>query len=161
MTTTTMTLQEFFTRAAEQAALIFRARGELLPMFHAVDGRGEHMLIPTPWENPKQKAETIQAVTEIFKGRGVTRYAFMAEAWSAEAKMAEGKKLSDVKPYIGHMQDYPDRREILAINAEDSDGQCVMGWYYILRPEHGPATLSPLHMSEATDYVGQLMGLLR
>jgi hypothetical protein len=37
----------------------------------------------------------------------------------------------------------------------------MMGWYFILRPEHSKATLSPLHMSQATETAGQLVGLLR
>jgi hypothetical protein len=53
------------------------------------------------------------------------------------------------------------RREILTIQAEDRNGGDLAGWYYILRPEHAPATLSPLHMSEATEHQGTLHGLLR
>lgn len=67
----------------------------------------------------------------------------------------------DAMEYIGRMSEHPDRREVVAINAEDCDGANMMGWYFILRPEHGKPTLSPLHMSEATESAGQLMGLLR
>jgi hypothetical protein len=37
------------------------------------------------------------------------------------------------------------RREILTIQAEDRNGGDLAGWYYILRPEHAPATLASAH----------------
>jgi hypothetical protein len=52
-------------------------------------------------------------------------------------------------------------RSLLAVTAEDRDGTTITGWYFILRPEHSKATLSPLHMSTATKNEGELMGLLR
>jgi hypothetical protein len=73
-------------------------------------------------------------------------YAFICEAWSTMAT-----NLSEVADYMGVWTRHPDRREILSISAEDRDGTNMMGWYFILRPEHGPAKLSRLHMSPATE----------
>jgi hypothetical protein len=50
---------------------------------------------------------------------------------------------------------------ITVLMTQARDGAQMMGWYFILRPEHGPAKLSPLHMSEATEAAGQLVGMLR
>jgi hypothetical protein len=149
-------LKSFFDRAAEQAAVIFRERGEFAPMWHAVAGDGEHLLIMTPWEDSESKHAIVDRLRQLFRARGVTRYAFMCEAWAVMAS-----NLEDYDQYAGRLKEHPDRREILTVHAEDRDGGTIAGWFYILRPEHAPATLSPLNMSEATQHEGALHGMLR
>jgi hypothetical protein len=152
-------LKSFFDFAAEQAAVIFRERGEFAPMWHAVADDGEHMLICTPWEDNESKRAIVERLRELFRARGVTRYAFMCEAWAIMAPNLESVEGAYRKHHS--LKDHPDRREILTVHAEDRDGHTVAGWFYILRPEHAPATLSPLRMSEATEHQGALHGLLR
>jgi len=154
--TTTTKLQHLFDHAAKRIAVFFKENGEVAPMWHAVDRDGENMLIVTPWQNQDEKESTVDALRALFRSRGVTRYVFMGEAWTVLAP-----NLDDVGSYIGRFKEHPDRREALAIHAEDEDGSQLSGWYYILRPEHAPATLSPLHMNEATHITGTLHGLLK
>jgi hypothetical protein len=148
-------LKSFFDHAAKQAAVIFKEHGEFVPMWHTVDRNNQHMLICTPWEDSDEKHAVIDHLRQIFQAHGVKRYAFMCEAWAVLAPNLES-------PYGKHdsLKEHPDRREMLTVHAEDRDGHTLAGWFYILRPEHGPATLSPLHMSEATELKGALHGML-
>jgi len=148
-------LQDLFAHAAEHAALIFEKKGEFVPMWHAIDRDGENLVIVTPWADHDQKHVIVDHLRAFFRERGVTRYAFMCEAWSLVTP-----DLNDYDRYAGRLNEHPDRREILTIQAEDKDGNQVAGWYYILRPEHAPATLSPLTMSDADHTEGALAGML-
>lgn len=153
-------LQDFFAIAAENVARIFRESGEVLPMWHAVDGKDEHMLIATPWNDDKEKEATsnglrLMFLRLMFRLKHVKRFAFICEAWTAQvstmAEVNEGPRPSE----------HPDRREVLMIAAEDREGNTLSGFFYILRPEHGNATLSPLHMNDHDALTGRFTGMLR
>lgn len=146
-------LQEFFALAAKNIARIFHEKGEVIPMWHAVDAQGEHILIATPWSNDREKDIAVQGLRQMFKEKGVKRYAFMVEAWMRHAASRE-----DISARVS---EHPDRREIVNISAEDRKGNRLMGWYYILRPEHGKATLSPLHMGNEILTSGRFTGMLQ
>jgi hypothetical protein len=148
-------LQDFFAIAAENTACMFRKNGGVLAMWHAVDGNDEHILIATPWNNDDEKDIASGALRQMFRAKKVKRFAFICEAWTAEvstmAEVREGPRPSE----------HPDRREVLMINAEDREGNSLSGFFYILRPEHGEATLSPLHMNDYTGMTGRFTGMLR
>jgi len=149
-------LQDLFARAAERAAIIFKERGELVPMWHAMDAKDEHLVIVTPWRDQDEKYAIVERLRQLFRAQGVKRYAFMCEAWSIFTQ-----DMKEYQRYAGRLGEHPDRREILTIQAEDKHGNQVAGWYYILRPEHAPPTLSPLNMSKADYNAGALTGMLR
>jgi hypothetical protein len=151
-----MTLQQLFDFCTKQAAKMFNNTGSVVPMWHAVPATGDHMLIATPWNSAEDKDAVADILRQLFKREGVKCYAFMGEAWTAAIT-----KIPEVHKWAGKIAQHPDRREILAIHAEDDKGNALMGWYYILRPEHGPAKLSPLQTSVATESTGRLMGLLQ
>jgi hypothetical protein len=148
-------LQDFFAIAAENAANMFRVSGEVMSMWHAVDGKNEHILIATPWSNDDEKDITADALRQMFHAKKVKRFAFICEAWIATVKtmkeINEGPRPSE----------HPDRREVLMISAENREGDALSGFFYILRPEHGDATLSPLHMNDYTGLKGRFTGMLR
>ena len=149
-------LRELFDIAAKNAARMFLESDdhEVLPMWHAVLGNGEHALIASPWSSDEEKQIAITALRELFRDKQVKRYAFIVEAWTAqvtsEREVHEGPRPSE----------HPDRREILMISAEDRSGESIMGQYYILRPEHGPPKLSPLEVMPYDQMTGRMMGLL-
>jgi hypothetical protein len=148
-------LQDFFAIAAENAARMFRGSGEVLPMWHAVNGKDEHILIATPWSSDEEKDITQQGLRRMFQVQCVKRFAFICEAWTAQvstmAEVNDGPRPSE----------HPDRREVLMISAEDREGNAISGFFYILRPEHGDSTLSPLHMNDFDALQGRFTGMLR
>jgi hypothetical protein len=145
-------LRKLFDIAAENAAKMFLESDdhEVLPMWHAIQGNGEHILIATPWESDDEKEIAIGALRQMFVERHVKRFAFIVEAWVAEVKNLDGPRPSK----------HPDRREVLMISAEDRSGESIMGYYYILRPEHGPPKLSPLEVKDFDQTTGRMVGLL-
>lgn len=151
-----MTLEEFFDFTAKRAAELFAITGEILPMWHIVDRDGNHDLIMTPWHSPTEKSIMLTALRETFRERGVTRYAFMSEAWEATVQSRE-----QAEAWAQRVHDHPDRRETLTVVAEDRCGRDIVGHYYILRPEHSRAKLSPLHIHAVGESDGQTVGMLR
>jgi hypothetical protein len=151
-------LQELFAHAATTAAEMFKDTGEVLPMWHVVDANDENLLISTPWQDGDEKRLIVGQLRRMFHEKHVKRFVFMCEAWTARGT---GEQTMKAMEYIGRMEEYPDRREVLMINAEDKNGEEIAGMFYILRPEHGKPTLSELHMDKSTHSAGLMRGLLR
>ena len=149
-------LRELFDIAAENAARMFNDSDdhEVLPMWHAVQGDGEHVLIATPWRDDLEKRITVDQLRKLFAAKQVKRFVFIVEAWLAQVKTR--REVEEGPPPSQH----PDRREVLMITAEDRDGSQIMGVYYILRPEHGPPKLSPLEVQPYDQTTGRMVGLL-
>jgi hypothetical protein len=146
------TLHELFEIAKRNAALIFYRDGEVSPIWHAVPAHGPHMLCATPWHDDDEKDIAVSFLRDKFKEYNVVRFVFVVEAWVVQGKHA----LSGPQP-----SQHPDRREVLRISAEDRDGSTMSGHYYILRPEHGPATLSEFHEDpKGYAFAGRMSGLL-
>ena len=148
-----LSLQALFELARNNAARIFRQDGEIIPIWHAVPAKGEHFLIATPWKNDDEKEATVELLREAFLEHKVQKYAFMVEAWVVE----KTDTLDGPRP-----SEHPDRREVLRITAEDIDGHTLSGHFYILRPEHQPATLSPFRQDPPDMLAsGRMSGLLQ
>jgi hypothetical protein len=148
-------LQEFFANAAENAMRMFNESGEVLPMWHAEPEEGAHLLIATPWSNDEEKDIVQRGLRLAFADHKVVRYAFISEVWLATVRTLDEAK-NGPRPSV-----HPDRREALMIQAEDRYGNRISGEFYILRPEHGKPTLSPLHMDDYDVRTGRFMGMLR
>jgi hypothetical protein len=148
------TLRQLFEIGCHNAKRIFLERGEISPMWHAVPEDNEHLLIATPWSDDVEKEIAIEFLREEFRRLKVQRFVCVVEAWAVVG--SDLKTLTEVRP-----SQHPDRREVIKIQAEDRDGSALSGQYYILRPEHGPATLSPLH-EDPPDMIaaGRMTGLL-
>ena len=146
-------LQKLFDVAAMNAKRIFEDSGEVLPMWHVVDGNGDNLLLATPWTSDEEKRDIIVKLRELFRLRKVKRLVFMVEAWIAAVR-------ADSEGETPRPSEHPDRREVIIINAEDRDGSNLYGMYYILRPEHGPPTLSPLKLQAYDKTAGHMVGML-
>jgi hypothetical protein len=158
-------LRELFDIAAKNAAKMFLESDDhvVLPMWHAVQGNGEHILIATPWDGDDEKDMTVAMLRSVFRQKHVKRFAFIVEAWTAKVTPPERITTAE-QGYLEYdgprPSEHPDRREVLMITAEDRSGESIMGMYYILRPEHGPPTLSPLEVMPFNSTAGRMMGLL-
>ena len=153
--TNALTLEQLFKVACDNAARIFDQGPdhEVLPMWHAVAGNGENVLIATPWSSDEEKDAAVRSLRMLFARDQVKRFAFITEAWIRQARSMDDA-------LDGRVSEHEDRREVVMISAEDRDGSMLMGWFYILRPEHGPPKLSPLEVKDFDGSTGRMMGLL-
>jgi hypothetical protein len=151
-----MSLRELFDVACKNAARIFLEDGAVSPIWHAIPKHGdEHLLIATPWNSDREKDVAMDALRDMFKHYNVQRFVCVVEAW---AVMGRDPSILEKRPSV-----HPDRREVIRIQAEDRNGDSLSGQYYILRPEHGPATLSPFHQdpTDTLALAGRMTGLLK
>lgn len=151
-----MNAEKLFEIARTNATRIFKETGEVLPMWHAIDGDGEHMLIPTPWNSQEEKETVVEGLRALFAIAKVQRYAMVCEAWIVEIKTSDISEVYNTIP-----SEHPDRREVIRIIVEDRNGKTLSGQYYILRPEHGPPTLSPFQRHpDDFDFGGTMSNML-
>lgn len=143
-----MTLKDLFDHGAETAEFLFKAQGELIPMWLCVDDAGGmHPLIMPDMEDKDKVAATVR---QFLKKNKIVQYVAMIECWMLEEK--RDKVPAEVLSGEASLEHHPDRREAIHIMAESKSGEYQSGVYYILRPEHGKPTLSPfkvIGMNEA------------
>jgi len=148
-----MNLKKLIETADLSAEAIFRATGQLLPMYHMITVKGAHIVTPSPSQDKDLAVKIMKAALKEFN---VDSYVFLSEAWSVSAKT------EDIAVPREGLRRHPDRREIIMYSAEDRAGNQRMAHRYILRPEHGPATLSRLEiMAAANMSSGRLVGLFK
>ena len=158
MTKSIPTLRQLFELAQTNAKRVFAEDGSIVPIWHAVpeNADADQLLICSPWCNDDEKDMAVEAIRDMFKLHRVQRYVFVVEAWTVTGTSL--KVVNEARP-----SEHPDRREVVRITAEDRDGSVLSGQYYILRPEHGPVTLSPFHEDPADMSMslgGRMHGLL-
>jgi len=154
-------LKEFVTFASEQAEKIFRKTGEVLPLYHAIDAEGEHLILSAPPGDPDISVAMTKAWLAL---NNIDRVCFMNEGWILYR--VDGPEITP-----GEMdrirreglRNHPDRREVVLFNAENKAGEMQSAHRFIMRPEHGKASLSPLvinDMSRLGPGEGRMIGLL-
>jgi hypothetical protein len=95
----------------------------------------------------------------------LVRCAYVDEAWTATLRTDTPERDLLAKTQIAIMNRigvkvHPDRREAVIIGAEDYITGMMMGIRYILRPEHGKPSLSPLTIEPFNKSEGRFVGLL-
>jgi hypothetical protein len=144
--------------ASAQAEKLFRKDGVIYPIYHCIKKDGETLIVP-PLHDSKDVA--VAMMKALFVIEKIDRYVFIDEAWmlDAAASGVEGIDLERVRRE--GVKDHPDRREIVMFSAENRRGEMLTGRRFILRPEHGKPTLSPLHIDPPYDHSeGRMVGLL-
>ena len=144
-------LKSLIEHAAQFAAMVFRDKGSVAPMWICEQANGERFVVGSPWSSDNEKDLAVEALRVLFQQQQVVRYVNMVEAWTVE-------RVGKVPPERPSL--HPDRREIIAFMAESAEGESEMAVFYILRPEHGPATLSPLQWRGGM-FAGRMANLLR
>lgn len=148
-------LRKLFDFGAASAEHLFKAQGHLLPMWVGVTKRGGHL--PLIIRDMDDKDKVAEAIKTWLKKHGISRYVSMLECWTYEGKeipaeITEGRSL----------EENPDRREAIHLMAEDKDGNYISGVFYILRPEHGRPTLSPIKIdARRGDVSGRFTNMFR
>jgi len=143
--------------ASTQAEKIFRLQGVLYPLYHAITTSGETQILNAM---DGDKDLSVAMTKAWFAINDVDRYVFIDEAWIVDDR--DGKLGLDVEKANRYgISNHPDRREIVMFSAENRKGEKRTARRFILRPEHGKASLSPLVIDPPFDHSeGRMVGLL-
>lgn len=151
-----MTLEEIFDHGKDAAKHLFDMQGEVHPMWIIENKKGE--IIPMMVPMIGDKDELSVAIKKALKKLEAVRYVSIVEAWMLD--IAKEKKLPESVQLGAPISQHPDRREIVAVNAEDKAGGSMSGMFYILRPEIGKPRLSNFKEIPDTKQEGRFVNLL-
>lgn len=153
-----MTLEKLFKLGQNAAEDIFKVSGAIHPMWICETEDGHVVPICVEMPERKHRDKVAEVLKEQFKLKKVVRYVMLVECWMKEMDPPkDGKKPTH---YAGSLADDPDRREGVFIAAEDVNGETRSGSFFILRPEHKKATLSPFKETTANQPEGRFAKLL-
>jgi len=147
------TLRQMLDLASPLMEQRFAKTGQIFPMWHVVEGDGSHTIKTDVAPDKDTEAVLMRAYFALVRAR---RFLFIDEAWMAAVGMDQAETVQRYAK-LGKLQDFPDRRECVIFVGEDINGDTIMAHRYILRPEHGKATLAPLEMLEK-DFLKQSFG---
>jgi hypothetical protein len=131
------------------AAIVEKMRGfasatlaqgeELMPLWHAQTTNGDpDMVVGTPWANTEEKYLSVRKVQEIFRAKGVVRYAFVTEVWAKSGELTA----SEIAQVAAQgVSSFSDKTEAVLITAVECGSMPVSFMYPIIRAEDGTATL--------------------
>jgi hypothetical protein len=125
-------------------------------MYHAIKANGETLIL-TPQMDDKDIS--VAMVKAWFALNDIDRYVFIDEAWIVDSTQS-GVNIDIEKVRRYGVRNHPDRREVLMFSAENRKGEMRMAKQFILRPEVGRPTLSPLTFDEFDASEGRMVGLL-
>lgn len=138
--------KELMAIVSKSVVKLFNVRHEVKPLLHMVDEHGNH--IPFHFAGgfaPGEKDNTAQIMRQTLIAANAQRYAFVTEAW-----VVDGTARADVDEALAmtrrgeSLEHHIDRKEVITILVEDKNTKEKLSrMYRILRPEHGPPTLSP------------------
>lgn len=146
----TTPIENLVAGVAKVIAEVFNRTGEIPPLWLGVDRDGNPIDAVTPWSDDETKTIMVAGIRELFRQRKIVVYVFACEAWTVATRT-----MDEANAVARNCETHPDRREVIHYTAEDIHGHQAHAVQYILRPEHGPAKLSPLKFTE-----GHLSGCL-
>lgn len=153
-------LRRMIERASDFVDKRFRQTGQIARTYHAITADGDQLVTPALDDDKDADAILIRA---LFAMRKVVRYIVIDEAWILDRKHGPIPPPAEMEWIARHgLRNHPDRREVVMISGEDIHGARLIGERFILRPEHGRATLSPLRIIDMTEgrSEGRMVGLL-
>jgi hypothetical protein len=144
--------------ASKQAEKLFRLQGNLYPLYHCIKANGDTVILNRMDEDKDLSVAMMIAWMHL---NDVDRYCYMDEAWIVDDRRGQlGLDIEKVRRE--GVKNHPDRREIVMFSAENRRGEQLTAKRFILRPEIGKPTLSPLEIDEPFDHSeGRMVGLLR
>jgi hypothetical protein len=146
-----LALKEWVAAVSKPIDSIFATAGQVMAMMHIINGNGDNVIVPV-FMNDKDRAFGI--MREALRLTKASRYVFISEGWILEAPADRlGPELERINQ-LG-LEHHNDRREVVLYQAEDRGGETVSAHQFILRPETGKPTLSPLHFSDVTESHGR------
>lgn len=94
------------------ASNMMLTEGKVVPMVVGITPEGKRHICLVPWQNDREKAETIRQVTKLFRGLGVDKIVFMTEAWGLVVVKEDYEEGTPFPRPSTH----PDRVEMVVIN---------------------------------------------
>jgi hypothetical protein len=147
-------LREFVERSDAVVVRIFEDRGQILPMYHVVNGDGvEEIFIPPPGN----KDESVAAVRVRLAEVKAKRVMFVDEAWTRAASEEEYKAYMETHNSLEH---WDGRKENIIYMAEDAQEGTLLATREILRTEGQPPRLGPMQFTSHGVNSGRMVGLL-
>jgi hypothetical protein len=157
-------LRDLIAFASDFCDRIFKAKGEIYPMWHAVTSDGKDIPIVSPLEDKDLSVAMIRALFDL---RDVVRYVYIDEAWTLSRMVRPDE---DEQVRREGISKHPDRVEIVMITGEDREyGGQLMAHRNIIRPRKGKPYLGPLQSIEDLPFIppggaatteGRMVGLL-
>lgn len=130
------------------AEKLFNDVGEVQPMW-ILESDKEIVPIVAPFNDDSEKDLAAEFVRNKAKEIGASVCGFMSEAWQVVViPERDGGDALSTKASA-----HEDRREVIHIVTEDRAGGYACGSFFILRPEHGKATLSPFKVEEGLERI--------
>jgi hypothetical protein len=163
----TVSLEALLRRASKMAEQAFNKMGTLEPIWlvETADQRQETIVVPiwVPEGMTERKYKDRQAAVmrEIFKDRGVVRYARAVEAWTSKMPAARDfDEAVDLAAQQGSIANDPQRDEVVMVDAGDGR-EYLCALREIIRPHHGKPYLGKLGEIERPNQVsGRYLDLL-
>lgn len=143
--------RELLDHMASFCKFAFSESGQVLPMWLLEDEAGQIQPVLTPFGDSASKDAMIAAIRQAIRDHKAVRCGFMSEAWALIVK--KGHPDFDNPTRIAPSE-HPDRREIVKLMVEDKDGGMLFAKLFILRPEHGKPSLSPISIEEGAERAG-------
>jgi hypothetical protein len=156
-------------RVSRMAEQMFDKQGDVDPLWLIENADGEQtglitpIITSTPLAAAEEKDRIAAEVRTLFAEKGIVRYARAMEGW----KLVDyGKNMTKEQAAIQYaamgytLANHPDRRELVALDAEDGT-EALTAFRDIIRPAHGKPYLGKLGAIERMDSVeGRWLGLL-
>jgi hypothetical protein len=144
--------------ASTQAEKLFRKQGILYPLYHCIRADGENVVLN---QMDRDKDLSVAMMKAWMHLNDVDRYVFFDEAWILDDRRGQ-LGIDMAKVQREGISKHPDRREIVMFSAENRRGEQLTARRFILRPEIGKASLTPLVIDEQYDHSeGRMVGLLQ
>jgi len=144
--------------ASAQAVKLFRRQGIIYPLYHCIRADGETTILNAFDQDKDLSVAMTKAWMHI---NDIDTYVFMDEAWILDATQSGSPRIDIKKVQREGIRNHPDRREVVMFSAENRRGEKLTAKHFILRPEVGKPTLSPLQIDPPYDHSeGRMVGLL-
>lgn len=151
-------LKQFVEEADASAVQIFATRGEVLPMYHVVNGDDTEHVFEPPSPDKNTSVALVRAALAFMEAK---RVVFITEAWMAIASGEEESRATEEFMESNSLEHWDGRKECLIYMAEDAKEGALMFSREILREENQPPRLGPLECKlQDGSHSGRMVGLL-
>jgi hypothetical protein len=153
-----MKLHELINLVSWLAEDTWRERGQITATWYAETRDGRHLTIPFPDEFGKHEGANL--VRRLLVAIDAARVVFVDECFYMQAETPEQMAAID-RWYETHdgLEDFPGRREAVALSGEDESGEMLSGHREILRQGQQSA-LGPLRIERPRETEGAMVGWL-